>query len=233
MPNEYLRNEYKMRYGVDSTIIRNPCIIQEIDELEKSDSFFDENEINIVYTGAIYHAHYDAFRNLINALSLIEGSNLRLHIYTAQSESELIQAGITGSNVIYHPHIPQTEVPGTLRQAQILFLPLAFNSTIPEVIKTSAPGKIGEYLSVGRPILVHAPRDSFVSWYFSSNNCGIVVDDNNVTSLVEGIDKIISNVNLRREFGERAIAQAKKDFDVRNIRLKFNELINKISELSN
>lgn len=224
VPNEYMRNEYKTRYGLDSTIIRNPCIIQDIDELDKANKVFDENEINIVYSGAVYHAHYDAFRNIINALRRIGRSNLRLHLYTAQSESELIQAGITGSNVIHHHHIHQSEVPGILRQAQILFLPLSFNSTIPEVIKTSAPGKIGEYLSVGRPILVHAPKDSFVSWYFSSNKCGVVVDDNSVTSLVEGIDRIISNLYLQRDLGEKAIVQAKKDFDVRNIRLKFNEL---------
>jgi hypothetical protein len=50
--------------------------------------------------------------------------------------------------VVRHPHIPQSRVAAILRQADVLFLPLAFRSPIQEVIRTSAPGKMGEYLAV-------------------------------------------------------------------------------------
>lgn len=229
VPNEYMQKEYLQRYGISSTVIHNSCQMPNLDELDKADRIFNNHEINIVYTGAIYHAHYDAFRNLIAAIKLMERDDVKLHLYTAQPESELKHNEISGHMVVYHPHINQSEVPKVLRQADILFLPLAFDSPIPEVIKTSAPGKTGEYLSVGRPVLVHAPHDSFVSWYFRENQCGIVVDKKDPSFLSEALEKIISDKNLQIELSKKARTQAEIDFDVAKVQSKFVEFLNTIS----
>lgn len=223
--NEYMQKEYILRYGVQSTVIYNPCPLPDLEELDKADRVFNNHEINIVYTGAVYRAHYDAFRNLIVAIQRLKRSNVKLHLYTAQPESELIRNGISGPMVVYHSHINQCEVPKVLRQATFLFLPLAFNSPIPEVIKTSAPGKIGEYLSVGRPILVHAPHESFVSWYFRENHCGIVVDKNDPKFLAEEINRLISDRELQRKLSEKAREAAVRDFSIDSMQKKFRELI--------
>lgn len=225
VPNEYLQKEYFNRYGVKSDVIHNPCQLPDIEELDKAVRVFDNKDMNIVYTGAIYHAHYDAFRNLIGAIMRLKRPEIKLHLYTAQAESDLKRNGISGPMVVHHPHINQGDVPRVLRQADILFLPLAFNSPIPEVIKTSAPGKMGEYLSVGRPILVHAPHDSFVSWYFRENRCGVVIDvcDSNVLS--EGMAELISNDKMRNELGGRARETAERDFNIANIIPKFKKLL--------
>lgn len=230
VPNEHLQKEYIQRYAVSSTVIHNPCLLPDLDDLDKADKVFNNHEINIVYTGAIYHAHYDAFRNIITAIQQLKRSDVKLHLYTAQTESELIHNGISGNIVVYHPHINNSEVPKVLRHASILFLPLAFDSPIPEVIKTSAPGKTGEYLSVGRPVLVHAPPDSFVSWYFKENQCGLVVDKNDPSVLSEALKKIISDKNLQIELGKKARTQAEKDFDVTIIQSKFIDFIKTIIE---
>jgi len=223
--NEYMQKEYIVRYGVQSTVIHNPCPLPNLEELDKADRVFNNHEINIVYTGAIYHAHYDAFRNLIAAIQQLKRSNVKLHLYTAQSEPELMRNGISGPMVVYHPHINQSGVPRVLRQATFLFLPLAFDSSIPEVIKTSAPGKIGEYLSVGRPVLVHAPEDSFLSWYFRTHQCGIVVDKNDPEILVEEINKLLSNDEIQMELGRHARSMAEKDFRIDKIQANFLGLL--------
>lgn len=228
--NEYMQKEYLKRYGVNSTVIHNPCSLPDIDELDKADRVLNESEINIIYTGSIYSAHYDAFRNLIAAIQHLKRSDVKLHLYTSQTESDLIQKGISGKMVVYHRHISQSEIPKVLRQASILFLPLAFDSPIPEVIKTSAPGKTGEYLSIGKTILVHAPHDSFISWYFRENKCGIVVNENDPLFLSESIKKIISNPQLQIEFGKNARIQAEKDFDIKIMNSKFVEIINNITD---
>lgn len=225
VPNEYMQKEYMQRYGLRSTVIHNPCPLPDLEELDKADRVFNNHEINIVYAGAIYHANYDAFRNLITAIHRLKRSDIKLHLYTAQPESELIRNGISGPMVVYHSHINQSEVPKVLRQTTFLFLPLAFNSPIPEVIKTSAPGKIGEYLSVGRPILVHAPHESFVSWYFRENHCGIVVDKNDPKLLAEEINRLISDRELQRKLIEKAREAAAKDFSIDRMQKKFRELI--------
>lgn len=225
VPNEYMQKEYMQRYGLRSTVIHNPCPLPNLEELNKVNRVFNNSEINIVYAGAIYHAHYDAFHNLIAAIQQLKRSDVKLHLYTAQPESDLNRNGISGPMVVYHPHINQSEVPKILRQATVLFLPLAFNSPIPEVVKTSAPGKIGEYLSVGRPILVHAPHDSFVSWYFKENQCGIVVDKNDPKLLAEEINRLMSDRELQIKLSEKAREAAVRDFSIDKMQKKYRELI--------
>lgn len=230
VPNEYMQKEYLERYGINTTVIHNPCPLPNLEELDKAERVFNNKEVNIVYTGAIYYANHDALRNLIFAIHQLERDDLKLHIFTAQPESVFKQKGISGSKFVYHPHIRSSDVPKVLRQADILFLPLAFDSPIPEVIKTSAPGKIGEYLSVGMPILVHAPKDSFVSGFFRENHCGVVVDENDPQVLSKEINKLISDKEMQMAIGRNARRVAESQFSIDNMRTKFGGVIESIQQ---
>jgi glycosyltransferase involved in cell wall biosynthesis len=225
VPNEHLQREYGRRYGILSKVIRNPCLLPDIAALDLEDRVFDPEGIHIVYTGAVYHAHYDAFRNLVSAIEGLGRPDVRLHLYTSQPEAEIARIGIRGPAVSIHPHILPSQVPGVLRQASILFLPLGFDTPIPEVIRTSAPGKTGEYLSAGRPILVHAPGDSFLSWYFRENRCGIVVDRSDADQLSSAIGTLLADETLRSDLGARARSAAERDFDLEAVRPRFREAL--------
>jgi glycosyltransferase involved in cell wall biosynthesis len=225
VPNEFLRDEYCLRYKVKPIVIHNPCESSE-DNRAKVPSIVDsriKDGIRIVYTGAVYHAHYDAFRNLISAMKLLDRSDVKLHLYTAQPRELLEQESIRGP-VVYNGHLASQRIPEVQRQADILFLPLAFNSPIPEVIRTSAPGKMGEYLASGRPILVHAPVDSFVSWYFRKHKCGLVVDKSDPVMLLEAIRSLLEDANLQAMLGENARMCARTDFSPPVARAKFLKL---------
>jgi glycosyltransferase involved in cell wall biosynthesis len=223
--NEYLGDEYSRRYGVHVNVVRNPCAMPDLAALDAAARVLPPGGIDIVYTGAVYHAHYDAFRNLVAAIRKLGRTDVRLHLYTAQTAEEIGRTGIAGPVVLHHPHIPPAEVPAVLRQADILFLPLGFDTPIPEVIRTSAPGKTGEYLSVGRPILVHAPGDSFISWYFRENRCGLVVDRSAPDLLSASILRLFSDGELRAGLGARARAAAERDFEVGAVRIRFVEAL--------
>jgi len=225
VPNEFLGEEYARRYGVHANVVRNPCPMPDLPALDAATRVFPPGGIDIVYTGAVYHAHYDAFRNLLAAIRKLDRADVRLHLYTAQTAEEIGRTGIAGPMVVHHAHIPPEEVPTVLRQAGILFLPLGFDTPIPEVIRTSAPGKTGEYLSVGRPILAHAPGDSFVSWYFRENRCGLVVDRSDPELLSASIRRLITDGDLRAELGARARSAAERDFEVGGVRIRFIEAL--------
>lgn len=224
VPNEYLQKEYVERHGINSTVIHNPCPLPDLEQLDATPRIF-QGGINIVYTGAIYHAHYDAFLNLVEALKLLNRPEIKLHLFTAQAERDLEDQGITGPHVVYHPHVPQREVDRILRQADVLFLPLAFSSPIPEVIRTSAPGKTGEYLAAGRVTLVHAPADSFVSWYFRDNVCGIVVDSEDPVRLAEALTIMVNDQCGTLEIATRARKMAERDFDLEVVHKAFISLL--------
>ena len=209
--NEFLREEYYRRFGIAAAVIHNPCDALSSGGVTDVPWPVGKGEIRIVYTGAVYHAQYDAFHNLIAALRLLGRPELKLHIYTAQPREHLERHGICGP-VVHHVHTEQSEMARVQEEADILFLPLAFDSPIPRVIRTSAPGKMGEYLASGGPVLAHAPADSFVSWYFRQNRCGLVVDEKAPEVLAEAISRIAADSELRTRLRESARQCANKDF---------------------
>jgi glycosyltransferase involved in cell wall biosynthesis len=231
VPNECMAKEYAERYEIRPVIIHNPFDLEEYETNARQipDTSFLQTEktgpVRIVYTGAVYEAHYTAFRNLIAAISLTEIPDLTLHIYTPQSASQLQAQGITGP-VEIHKARPNCDMPGIQRSADILFLPLAFNSPYPDIIRTSAPGKIGEYLAAKKPVLVHAPEDSFIAWFFAKNRCGEVAAEDNPKKLAESIVRLVKDDDYRQELTHNAYLLAASCFDAGSAREKLLALIN-------
>lgn len=213
--NEFVRDEYRRRYpGLVPTVVRTAFEVPELANGEKSAGPSQTNSLRIVYTGTVYHAHYDAFRNLLAAIRRLSEADVKLHLYTTQTREELEKVGIGGRDVVLHEPVASAEVFGIQRGADVLFLPLAFDSPIPEVIKTSCPMKTGEYLASGQPILVHAPSGSFLDWYFKRHECGVVVDRKDPEVLADAIKRILDDAELRENIGRNARERAEADFDL-------------------
>jgi glycosyltransferase involved in cell wall biosynthesis len=229
VPNECMQEEYSRNYGIRADIIHNPF---DITEYEKNAALIKETgqetspgSIKIVYTGAVYDANFSAFHNLIVAIKKTGISGLTLHLYTPQSAAYLSENNIIGP-VEIHQHLPHCDMPGVQINADIIFLPLAFHSPYPKIIKTSAPGKIGEYLASGRPVLVHAPAGSFLSWYFRKYSCGYVVDQDDPDALAGALIRLLNDRELVQKITENAYLRAKDDFDVNNAEKKFQDVLN-------
>ena len=89
------------------------------------------------------------------------------------------------------------------------------------------PGKMGEYLASGRPILVHGPSDSFITSYFRHHECGLVVDENDPSQLARAIGSLLNDADLRKKLGARARHRAWTDFDHVKERARFIQLLNR------
>jgi glycosyltransferase involved in cell wall biosynthesis len=222
--NESVSELLRGRYGVESTAIHNPCDLSAYEKVPPRLSERDGGEVNIVYTGAVSEAHYEPLRNMVTAIKLLGRSDIKLHIYTAFSPSLLADQGIRGP-VVIHEHQPISAMPGIQRQAKVLFLPLAFNSPYPELIKISSPSKMGEFLAARRPILVHAPPDSFISTYFRQHDCGLVIDQNNPERLAEATERLLADPTLRKRLSNNAGERAMLDFSLPAAQRKFSEIL--------
>lgn len=224
VPNEFLARVYFERYGIECRVVRNPVLSKSI-STSVMRSIVCNKPARIVYTGSVYHAHYDAFCNLLMVLKA-HPDLAELHIYTAQAPSELERFGICGYNIKVWSHVNQIEALKIQKEADILFLPLAFSSEISEVLRTSAPGKMGEYLASGVPILVHAPADSFPSWYFKEYKCGIVVDTCDFSLLKHALQQLCSDEKLRTTVINHALKRAEQDFSIETARSSFFSYLN-------
>lgn len=220
VPNEFLSEEIFRRHGVRATIIRNPV------ETIAGDSLFPprlrhDDEIRIVYTGSVYEAHYDAFRNLLKAIERSGQTNLQLHVHTAQP-AERLRRVLDSDRVVFHEHLPLSAMPALQQSADILFLPLSFGAGYPSMlIRTSAPGKMGEYLASGKPVLAHAPSDSFVSWYLKIHDAAYVVDQAEPACLMQAIDEILNRPELCARRRINALGLARSDFSITRARAVF------------
>lgn len=215
VPNEFLKREIDRRHpGARIALVRNPTGTFAAAEAPNDRRKGRREGPNIItYTGAIYHVNLGAFRNLISAIELAGMPAIELHLYAAQNRSLLEKRGINSPRIVLHGHVPPEDVRRVQGQADILFLGFSFDSKIPELVSTSAPGKLGDYLATGVPILAHVPKDCFVAWYLKKHECGMVVDEDNPDALAHGIQGLLSNAALRSHLRENALDRAQKDFD--------------------
>jgi glycosyltransferase involved in cell wall biosynthesis len=222
-PNEVLRDEVRRLYGVEALVIHNPCDLADYDGPAGAERPRDE-ETRIVYTGSVGPLQFDAFRNVLAAMARLDRPNIRLHLYTPQSSARLEGEGIRGP-VVIHPPQPLSAMPAIQQSADVLFLPLALHSDYPDIVRTAAPGKIGEYLAACRPILVHAPPESFLASYFRDHQCGLVVDRSDPAALAAALESLLSNPALRSELKARAWERAQADFNLTDARRQFAKAI--------
>lgn len=228
VPNDALRREIESRHGVDAMIVPNPfehLAAPAIGWAPRADG-----EVTMLFSGAIYHVNAGAFRNLVSALAMPGLERVRLRLYTAQSADELAAYGILGERVLVHPHVPPAEAARLQQRADILFLPYAFNSPVPEIIRTSTPSKMSDYLAAARPILVHAGADALVCDYFRSHRCGIVVDCDEPAALAAAVAELLARPDLRTVLARRARRRALADFDPDQSRRRFLSVVTGASD---
>jgi glycosyltransferase involved in cell wall biosynthesis len=223
VPNAALRVEIAARYGVNATIVPNP--FECLSAGPVGSGFSQGSTVTIAFFGAIYHVNAGAFRNLIAAMAMPGLGRVKLSLYTAQTTEELAAYGIAGERVEIRAHVSPSEAASLQRSADILFLPYAFDSPVPEIIQTSTPSKMSDYLAAARPILVHAQDDALVCEYFRTHGCGVVVDENDPAALAAAISELIANPALCAKLAGRARQRASDDFDPNDSRKQFFSLI--------
>lgn len=212
--SEALRDHYQQKYRIETILIPHPFDNEGfLKGSIKNELSVGKTKKTIVFTGMIYEAQIDSIINFISAIK--DMRNLEFHVYSQRSSRKLTEIGIAGDNVVYHGFVDNTGLSSIHKDADILFLPMAFTSPYPDLIKTASPSKLPEYLASGRPILVHAPPDAYVSWYAKKYGWGEVVDQldpellkNAVHSLLNDEEKckvLVENANktLKRHNASR------------------------------
>jgi glycosyltransferase involved in cell wall biosynthesis len=166
----------------------------------------------ILYTGAVYHVNEGAFRTLIAGLDRAADLDPELVIYTAQDRDRIAAEGVAGPRVRVHSHVDPGVASDLQRSAAILFLGFSFDSTVPEIVRTSAPGKLGDYLASGVPILALSPAGSFLAEFLATRGCGVVVDRDSPEAVADAIRRLRGDAPLRESLVAAALACARREF---------------------
>jgi glycosyltransferase involved in cell wall biosynthesis len=205
---EEARDHYLKKLGVDSFVL--PHTVPEADLAATASPFTAAAEPGVLhFAGTIYPLmNEDALVSVVRALEHCRGSAV-LDCYTPDSADILAARGIGGPRVRVR-FAPKAEVMAAQRAAELLVLPLAFRSTNPLEIRTVFPTKLLEYLVSGRPILVHAPPDSWASRSARRDGWGEVVDSPDPATVAAAIDALIADPERQRSLVAAAHAEARR-----------------------
>jgi len=215
-PNETLADDVRERTSLPVTVIRNPvdtAAYRRLREAFPRPPLAGSMPLRIVYTGSVYSAQADSLRRLCEAIELLAGRGIRaeLHVYGQQPCPE-VRSTLPADGILFHPPTSTAEAAELQVRADVLFLPLSFTCAYPDLIRTSAPGKFGEYLASGTPLLVHAPADSFPIRFVTRHRCGTACGTPTARSLADSLAGLIDDPAGRLAMTRRAVSVA-EDFN--------------------
>lgn len=238
VPNEMLAEEVTQRLSrrVPVAVVRNLVDLSSYKQLVQtkrdatcSKSLQSEKRNHIIlYTGSVYNAQADSLNNIIQAIQKLvkDGYHIALKIYSNEA-GQLNHYPRLYENVSVHDPISPDEIAKLQSSADVLLLPLSFDSDYPSLIKTSAPGKFGEYLAAGTPMFIHAPRDSFPVVFANRHRCAQVCDTPDVSSVYKALASLLDCPNTSSNLVENAL-RASQMFDLECNRNHFFSFLDQI-----
>ncbi|MEX2007802.1 MAG: glycosyltransferase [Candidatus Levyibacteriota bacterium] len=208
--NDKTAKYYRKLYQIEPTVVEHTIRIPDVVDAKTA-----KEKPLVTYTGAIiYWAQKDSVINLIKALNLVPEVSLK--IFTALTKEQLERIGVWGDKVSLG-FSKNTDIKREQSKADILFLPMGFETPFPEIPRTASPGKLPEYLVSGVPILVHAPPDSYIAEDARKLGWGLVVDQKDPVVLASAIKGLLADNNLRKKLVRNAFAVAKERHDQQKV----------------
>jgi len=220
---ESLAGHYQAEYGREVSVIRNAIPIDSCDRPQPPESH--AQPYKIVYTGTIVWAQAGAIRNLVKAANSISDYKVIVYLYTPHEDRFLESRGFCQSETLVFAHGLPREMPAIQKSADILFTGLSFETAHPLLINTSSPGKTCEYMISGRPILLHAPQESYIARYAQRHGFACVVDRNDVESLKRAIERLISDGEYRKQLVSNAWTTALANHNAEEVSATFQRCL--------
>jgi glycosyltransferase involved in cell wall biosynthesis len=221
--SEALAEHYQNKYHRAVTVLHNAIPLDSSRRPELSRAH--PEPYTIVYTGTIVWAQVDAIRNLVAAVQSLSSPEVALYLYTPHKREFLESQGVFESNrVIFARGLPH-EMRAIQASADILFVGLSFDTRYPLLINTSSPGKTCEYLISARPILIHAPKESYIATYARQHGFAHVVDENSVEVLKNGILRLISDQDYASALVSNAWKTALLNNNAKDVSTSFQRLL--------
>ncbi len=226
--SEGMRESIAARLGKEGLLLLPTADLAEFQSKTNSNQRPEGAPLRIIYTGAIYGMQLDALQRLVRIVNAGHGSDLislrvSLTLYTSASADYLRKIGLElGANVNLDK-VEHQQMPVTLANADILFLPMSFEPGMKHIVSTSIPSKISEYVASGVPILAHGPAYCSAVRYCREFDCGLVVDQPDDAALRGALIRLATDDGLRARLSANALKAAERNHDAPRVVANFLE----------
>lgn len=211
---------YRRKHGVGCRVVPTPG--GPIDPEDGQPETDRSAPYEIVTGGAVYWAQEEAMRRLSRVCRELPDVTLT---YIGDG-SRLPEQGIVPDRIEAQADYP--EFRRRLRDADILFLGLSFDSTAPDIVRTGTPARLVDFMASGRPLLIHAPPDTHVATYARSEGFAEVVDVSSDEALVAGLRRVVDDAETSRARADRAKDLAADSHDPERVRGLLREILDEV-----
>ncbi len=208
VPNNGTSNYLRKRYSENFSFTKVANVIPKRPFPSKEPN---SPPFTIVYTGNIYWAQEKSILDLLQALKYLNNKNVFFNIF-APTITAAIEKSVKNTSNVKLGSAPPSAMPEIQSKANLLFLPLSWETESPAIIQTATPGKFSDYLGSKRAILIYAPKYAYICTYAREHDCAIVVDTPNYKVLAQRIEIVMNNYSLRSRYATNAFNTYINDF---------------------
>ncbi len=220
-----LRDLLQNKYGLKSTALPHcyPGVSNFVAE-----EFQVSGQRKALYSGSIYSINKES---IIRTARAAVDCGFQITCTLPEAAKVLIRSGIPFEKVSVRYCVDSKDYLELLKSHDALFMGLSWpdeTTMHSDELATIFPTKTPEYLATGKPIIVHAPSDYYLSRFFDTNRCGILVSDRSHESLTKAWSTILTD-RKRMEFIRSQAGSAISQFSSERVRNIFRGAIHGIS----
>jgi len=195
--NERFKNYY-LKKGLSRVVVLPSCVDFNEENREMPSQYLyatkPKQKLRIVFTGSVYEANEGAILCFLNALKKVKNIEV---VFATNSKKDYLKGVSIG-------FLPKKACHELQRSADVLLLPLSFNTSYPEEIECAFPTKALEYLVAGKPILAIVPEGTFSEEFVKRHKIGIVVTELSEQKIIQAIESF-RDEKTREVFSENAL----------------------------
>lgn len=163
----------------------------------------EQETVRVVLFGNFNHSNSEATARFVNAVSSLPQYDVSF--YTHVPIPLLRLRGIDTDRINHRGYIDDSQLIDELQQYDIVVLTHGFTGAYGSVeYRTIFPTRTIPMLLCQKPLLVHSPREAFLTDFVREHDCGIVVDEPRDADVVKGLTEIVENPERAAELVRNA-----------------------------
>ena len=229
--SEGMSDAYRVKYGKTFHPFHNPIETETwLIHQKKEASISTPPEANVLYAGRIGIGTSSSVIDIAKAIEELnrEGYTIHLNIQTTSISPEIYKKLLKLPSVRFNSVVKYTQLPAVFSAADLLVLPIDFETKGSEFLKYSMPTKASEYMISGTPILVYCSPDVSLNWHAKKHNWALIVESKCRKDLKKTITQALYDDNLRKKLQKTATRFASSNYDAKIVREKFKQRISSI-----
>ncbi|HUE40992.1 MAG TPA: glycosyltransferase [Chthoniobacterales bacterium] len=214
-----LGEEYSRRYGQRDYIV----ITDGVERVASSPRQRSTADLRIYFMG-LFHLDYEPnLKVLLNALARLNEEKIAGKISITLRCGGLRPGFLAGYEKFVRvlPFASEAIVQSDMEQADLLYLPLPFETKYESFVRFSLSTKMVTYLGSGIPILYHGPGNSAVHKLLEAHNAALLCTRPASEDLLSMLRRYVSHPESGTDMARNALALARNDFMLDQIRTRF------------